>query len=291
MSQDSSQGKTRTDLPDVATKFGRLAFLGLGALYTLGLLIVNSDLGRYGIVTLNLARPEYVMAGALWCFLTIGMLAVGQAVMLRMKEALKSKNPSQIIMTTVSSFLALAFIPFMALNTLSHGSIANFFNWGPWLLILVIYSNSFSLSVLIRNSSELFAEGIPSLTRLVKVEAAMQSPLYLVIGMLINIGIYTIVVFPQIPREVGGGNRPVVEIFLSEDPEPFWNETKFPISKETKRVGPVILLLETETSYVIGAIEPQERDVWFPYRKTASAVSVEKKLVSGVVYKAEKNPE
>lgn len=42
--------------------------MGAG-LYIVGLLIVNFNLAQYGLISLNLARAEYAMAGALWCFL------------------------------------------------------------------------------------------------------------------------------------------------------------------------------------------------------------------------------
>lgn len=60
------------DWPDVTwLDATRLAVVGIGALYAIGLLIVNIELGRYGVISLDLARPEYVMVGTLWLFLTI----------------------------------------------------------------------------------------------------------------------------------------------------------------------------------------------------------------------------
>ena len=55
-----------------ASRFG---FVILGGLYTVGLLIVNIDLARYGLLSLDLGRAEYVMAGALWCFLIVATIA------------------------------------------------------------------------------------------------------------------------------------------------------------------------------------------------------------------------
>jgi hypothetical protein len=43
----------------------------LGAVYAVGMLIVNFHLRQYEVVSLDLARPEYVMAGVLWAFLTL----------------------------------------------------------------------------------------------------------------------------------------------------------------------------------------------------------------------------
>jgi len=49
----------------------KLIALTLGTLYVIGLLIVNIELGRYGVFSAGLDRPEYVLAGALWAFLSI----------------------------------------------------------------------------------------------------------------------------------------------------------------------------------------------------------------------------
>jgi len=43
-----------------ASRFGLVI---VGTLYTVGLLIVNTDLALYGLLSVDLARAEYVMAG------------------------------------------------------------------------------------------------------------------------------------------------------------------------------------------------------------------------------------
>ena len=60
------------------TTGARFLVAALGGLYTIGLLIVNIDLARYGASNLGLARPEYVMAGALWALVMLpsGILGV-----------------------------------------------------------------------------------------------------------------------------------------------------------------------------------------------------------------------
>jgi len=48
----------------------------LAVLYAVGLLIVNVDLGRHGVVAVDLARPEYIMVGLLWAILQLFTIAV-----------------------------------------------------------------------------------------------------------------------------------------------------------------------------------------------------------------------
>jgi hypothetical protein len=57
-------------------QISKAAALLVGTLYTAGLIIVNLDLARYGIVNFELARPEYITIGALWLLLSIGVVAV-----------------------------------------------------------------------------------------------------------------------------------------------------------------------------------------------------------------------
>ena len=51
--------------------FTRVSVFVVGLFYIAGLLIKNVDLGRMGIVDLDLARPEYVLIGAMWFVLIV----------------------------------------------------------------------------------------------------------------------------------------------------------------------------------------------------------------------------
>ncbi len=57
------------------SEYAQVAAIGLGALYTVGLLIVNADLARYGLLSTGLARPEYILTGALWAYLMLSSLS------------------------------------------------------------------------------------------------------------------------------------------------------------------------------------------------------------------------
>jgi hypothetical protein len=68
----------------------KLLALAVGVFYTLGLLIVNLNLARYGVVSLEMYRPEYVLVGALWTFFvllpfivwsqTTGVMFIGERI-------------------------------------------------------------------------------------------------------------------------------------------------------------------------------------------------------------------
>lgn len=69
---DSDEVGERSDsIVERVADISKFLALILGIFYVLGLLIVNVDLGAYGVFSLGLDRPEYVLAGALWVFLAI----------------------------------------------------------------------------------------------------------------------------------------------------------------------------------------------------------------------------
>lgn len=66
--------------------------LVVGGLYAVGLLIVNFDLSQYGLTSLDLARAEYAMAGALWCFLTAAVCGGFDLVSMNLHKHLSEKR-------------------------------------------------------------------------------------------------------------------------------------------------------------------------------------------------------
>lgn len=68
----------------------RAGILVIGSLYTVGILIVNLELGGYGLLSLDLARPEYVMAGALWSFLMVVTIGAFKVAIGEVKQILLS---------------------------------------------------------------------------------------------------------------------------------------------------------------------------------------------------------
>src|SRR5574337_723194 len=53
-------------LSELAQSLARLVVVVIAGLYAVGLLIVNINQAQYGLVRLDLGRPEYIMAGVLW---------------------------------------------------------------------------------------------------------------------------------------------------------------------------------------------------------------------------------
>jgi hypothetical protein len=95
----------------VLPRFGLIIF---GLLYSLRLLIVNIDLGRYGLVNLKLARPEYIMVGILGMFLSLGTLGAIQVLSEAIRHLLSSIKPISTGKVIYTGFWAAVYIFGMA---------------------------------------------------------------------------------------------------------------------------------------------------------------------------------
>ena len=100
---------------------------------------------------------------------------------------------------------------------------------------------------------------------------------------LVFLTLYSTLVFPEIPREFGGGKRAVVEVVLNDLSFLRWEETGLPVHNDEKRIGPVVLLLETGTMLVVKRMEVGE--VASSKRpRPAPAIGLDKKLISVLIY-------
>jgi hypothetical protein len=98
----------------------------------------------------------------------------------------------------------------------------------------------------------------------------------------VELGLYAALVYPDIPRELGGGRRPIVELVLADATAIDWKAAGVPFSAATKTAGPVTLLLDTPGSVVVTRPETwHERQ---PFQTHARAIALDRKLVAAVVY-------
>src|SRR3989338_6954425 len=103
-------------LSDIA----HLGVMSLGLLYAVGLLIVNLDLARYGLVSLDLARPEYLITGGLYALLCgLPLVAWDIAASKHRTETANSGLPVKIVFGLASGVIMLLF-PMMLLGVLGY---------------------------------------------------------------------------------------------------------------------------------------------------------------------------
>jgi hypothetical protein len=245
-----------------------LAAMTLAGLYTVGIIIVNLDLGRHGLFHLDLARPEYVMAGTLWAMLTLATAwgTYVAATRLAWTGVAWTRRP-WILFQAAALTLGTASILLGAV-----GYDAGPSRWWWHLLAMAV--------VAANGASAWHARGV---VRETLRNVDNLGAIFTVFWCLAVLGLYTTAVFPFIPKGFGGGRKAMVEVLLT-DPGPHgWASYKVAVSEDGRRIGPVVLLLETASAFVVKA---PEVDVawWHRGPSHLPTVALDRKLVSAIVY-------
>jgi hypothetical protein len=89
-----------------------------GLLYTFGLLIVNADLAFFGLVSLDLARADYILAGALWGFISVVIPLSGIHIALFLRTR---RTPSfKLLIARIDAFILFgAVLPLLVIELLA----------------------------------------------------------------------------------------------------------------------------------------------------------------------------
>ncbi len=275
---------SRGEIASLLQALTRFALLLVGGLYTVGLLIVNLDLGRYGLISLDLARPEYVMAGALWSFLMVATIGAYQVAVHNIKLILSKGRSVRNVIQAFMVLVIFAGFPFFVLNIISHGEIG-FTKRIGWLTVGTIGINAFILYQGIESARVALKLEKPFIRRLFSARADEGTPIYYFVILLSTIGLYAAAVYPHLPRVFGGGKKPSIQLVLSDRDDTRWKGLGLPISEDGRNVGPVILLLETEGMFIVTAASEGKQETWFPpVDRDLAAVGIEKKAVSALLY-------
>jgi hypothetical protein len=247
--------------------FGRLediskaAVFSIGVFYVIGLIVVNSELGFYGVYSMELGRPEYILAGALWVFLTLLPILV-----LRYYRSLTSPiewkgDWNYYALGTRALNIGIAFLAFSwFLQILSGGELAfvgerEFFNWPGTIATLtaagVFCAPAFLLTELYRTRLARFQGRELTLSLLMERPDLPFNLAYVFMTTLMFLGAYSTLVFPHLEMRYGGGKHPNVEIVLSQAINLAWKTNQIPVSPDGLKIGPALLLLETLDTIVI----------------------------------------
>jgi hypothetical protein len=101
-----------------------------------------------------------------------------------------------------------------------------------------------------------------------------------VLMLIFNLTFYAILLYPDLPKRLGGGTKPHVLVVLTE---PHAVHSDLPISKDGRVIGPAALLLDAANGVAIIGYDDvgvEQQGVRYNVR----AVSIERKYVSGLIY-------
>jgi len=275
------------------TTGARVLVAVLGGLYTVGLLIVNIDLARYGVSNLDLARPEYAMAGAFWALamLPSGILIV---VFIRwLRERLGRRERVYAFFIGLLGVVAAIGIPVLLLDTFSVRQEDPFRVDGSEVLVrhvIAVLLNGAAVWVIVYIVDLLRRDFLESETSF-KVLFGGLGALFVVPVLSVALLSYAVLSFPLVARQLGGGHKTIVEVILSEPAPDSWDRLGIPISADRSLIGPVALLFESQSGLVVARwVAP-----WFRLQAAeelitviaprADSVAIERKSIAGIIYK------
>lgn len=244
----------------IVLEAGKAGVYLLACLYAVGLLIVNLDLGRYGVVMLDLARAEYVMAGTLWALTT---MPVAKVFELGLRRVRNSAGVRQKLTSTFFFLFATLVAALLANNVVTSGRFADWSDRNSLLVAGIVIANAVGVWMIAHKLGE-------SITAARQGDALAWLPGYdtIVWGsfLLVCLAVYAGTVFPEIPKRIGGGERSSVRIRLME-PLPNADLLELPLSVDRRTIGPVVLLFEGETRVTV-SLRQAARAITFSPRET-----------------------
>jgi len=258
---DEPVERVGTDSLHLVAQYARFAAIGLGVLYAVGLLVVNADLSRYGLVSMGLARPEYVLTGAMWAFLMLFTLSVFSVIAATIRH----------VIWNLDSLGARVFYSLLALSTSGFfcmvvGLIAFHSGMRPsphglmWMMagVLISASSIFLVSGPVRREFKRHfgAEPVPQAADAVILDSPWKISVFelgpQVVTLLASLAIYASWTFPYISKDWGGGARPTVILYLNERPP----SGRLGALTDGMTIGPAPCIQETEQAVIIELQSP-----------------------------------
>jgi hypothetical protein len=258
-----------------------------GIIYGVGLLIVNIDLARYGVFSVSLTRPEYVLAGGLWAFITVLGVGAYDYSLHGAKPEWQGRRYGMLSLRVVITVGILGLATSWIVGNLSRHdpSLADVRSW-PVVGLLV----NWVCGVLgVRMVRRLGAAQRLSWRDVWGEGRIIDTPAWVFITFLFGLAVYTNEVFPVLAREFGGGRRPAVTLFLTSPGVEWLAGAGLPTGADGRSVSPVTIILETDHLVYVTMAPPLASPLgllrWPRGRPVQSVVGIDKSKIAGVMYR------
>ena len=259
----------------------------LALFYVVGLLVTAFDLARSGIFVVDLARPQYILAGGLACVVILLPAGVLAALFLVVVSFIQ-RGESRVWHRTNSIICLMSVLAAGLLLWGSRGYMLRALAWEFWL-----GQGLFLISIASLTLEALGAFGTRPTLR--SMASHVVVVLFLAFAVMYQ---YSEWLYPHFSQTVGGGQRPEVVLVLSGRTGIDWNIARDwgnviigSSGGDKPRVGPVTLILETQDRYFIAPLIVRPAgEAWKPAR-FRPAIGISKALVEAAIYYPERGTE
>jgi hypothetical protein len=272
-----------TSLSAVFGAVSRHTISAIGALYAAGLLIVNADLAYFGLVSLDLARPEYVLVGALWAFISLPLQLSGILAAFSLPARRVRGFRLKLGRVIVFFFFALL-LPVVTVHLIAEfGSPISEPFAIPWLAIVAVGANGATVIAAgyILRALHAASTTEPQQRGVVQTSVLALSGFAVVLLLIVNLTVYSTLLYPGFPKRLGGGKKPRALVVLNE---PHAAHSELPLPKDGRVIGPVAVLLETGNAVAVIGYDDNIRVEQQGVHYNIGAVSFERRHISSVIY-------
>jgi hypothetical protein len=242
-------------LREIAQSVSAIAVAAAAAFFSIGLVIVNLWLARHGVFSVEFARTEYVLAGALFVFIVVGAWVSVSWGWSNAQKGIKNWREGKKRVAIFDFFSSLLFAlgtPISILTPMLQNQ-ADFYDWllwfswvgiggiAGWGKAMFYHSSEFWRNISRQSQSEPHPD--KSLSHLFSVVSTMAF-------VLTGLAAYSYGVFPRLSPAYGGGGKEPALLFPTQAGLDVCKRLRLPI-QPGPIVGPVNILTESETEIVV----------------------------------------
>ena len=236
-----------------ADGLAKISIAVIGIVYCVGLLIHSVHLMRYGVFYLNLLSVEFIMAGALWAFLTFVAYLFSYVLITQVHSvwtSARSKGKRVIDSAHLLYSAVLLFSSTVLFFTFSEGSKPSIQLKTFAAMLGILLLNALAIYILFFSLRKRFTDA---------PEPSGTDPtrwLSFVLLLFLGLSLYGRFVFPKLTHKIGGGASQTAVFTIKRDKMDSLAGSGLPIDPTTRMTAPVDIVLEGQDFYLLVVNNP-----------------------------------
>jgi len=262
--------------------------LAAGVCFIVGLLIVNLRLALYGVFTAGFVRTEYMLAGALFCFLigfTQGAVFLSRSLANTALDNLRERK-RLIAGFELVACASMLWLPVWVLSLISDYRLS-FLHWRTWLIYFGLFFGIHFVGDFVKELFD-FLKGVSADAGESFSPTKLQSVLYQVLSLLpfilITLTLYAHYAYPYFSPALGGGRKDQVLLVPTDEGREICLQMRLPVQPDGRTVGPVDILTESQDEVIV--LPTQRKSAELNIR----AIRLKRSLFNAVVNVSPKPP-
>ena len=251
--------------------------------FSVGLLIVNLRLARHGVFGAGFVKTEYVLAGALFFFLSAFVYCAMLIVENKLKTArsnLQGKRRVKAILYLVLACIVALSFPVIVITAFCNYELT-LLSWRAWVVLAILLPVPLHVSNLFVPVSKFWSQLTSNTSRELPTmdwRSHIHEALYPIFYFITVISLYATYAYPYLSPAFGGGKKDAAIVYVERATVPLLRTLQMPIAQDSLAIGPLIILSESETELILLPSDDGKK------KAGIRAIRFRKDLAEAVVY-------